>query len=136
MTQNKGVRSVQLATASYTRTSHLVLVVPSRKLSNFSPRISVFYPLDPKFDSKTYVSVYILLKAIKNITNMKSKHQFISNSSFRSFFNKNPKFSIFIQNSKSIIPIQTSSHRNLNKHLLSEFEQVSTIIIHQFKLHS
>jgi len=96
----------------------------SRVNLQFSHQNPIFDPLDPKFDPQTCLLVYILLKTIINITNMKSKHQFTSKSSLSSFFTKNPKFSVFIQNSQTTTQIQTPSIH------------VSTIIIHQFMLHT
>jgi len=95
--------------ASYTRTGTPVLGFSSRENLQFSHQNSIFDSLDPKFVPKTCLQVWIILKAIKNITNMKSKHQFTSKSSLSSFFTKNLKFSIFIQNSQTTTPIQTLS---------------------------
>ena len=100
---------MQLATTRYTRTSHLVLGCSLSGTLQFSPQNPIFVPVDPKFDPKTCVLVYILLKEIKGITNIKSKHQFTSYSSFRSFFNKTQNFSNFIQNSQTTTSIQTPS---------------------------
>jgi len=90
--------------ASYTRIGHPVIGFSSQETLQFSLENPIFDPLDPKFVPKTCLLGYILLKTIKNITNVKSKHQFTSKSSLRSFFTKTLNFHA---NSQTTTPIQT-----------------------------
>jgi len=127
MTQNMGVCPVQLATTSYTRTGHPVLGCSFSRTPQFPPQNLIFDPLDPKFVPKMCLLVYIPLKTIKNITNMKSKHQFTSKSSIRSFFTKTLNFSQFsfklTNNRTNSNPINIQSCMDIYEVNLNMFQQ-------------
>jgi len=137
--QNCGFCPVSLATTSdyspqwvaqHTTTQNFG---SSRELTQIFIQNPIFDPLCPKFVPKTCLLDYMLLEAIKN---MKSKHQFTSKSSPSSFSPKTHNFPFSSKTHKQPHQFKPHQHTNTIKYLWSEFEHVSTIIIHQFMLHT
>jgi len=140
--QNCGFCPVSLATTSdyspqrFAQHTTTLNFGSSRELTQIFIQNPIFDPLCPKFVPKTCLLDYMLLEAIKNITNMKSKHQSTSKSSLSSISPKTHNFPFSSKTHKQPHQFKPHQHTNKIKYLWSEFEHVSTIIIHQFMLHT